>query len=229
MQVLSELFSSFPYARNPFSCYSHLSWAILSFISSIFLYRITRHNFSQLFSVSIWLASGIILFSVSASYHGVTTPEYLETLRRADHAAIFLLIAGTYTPICVVALQNDKGVMLLIAVWALAFLGIGQKTTLPFSSESMDAIQYVLLGSLILVKRRSLQIYSGHGFPLLLLGGLFYIVSALVYALEWPSLYSGFNFHDLMHVFVILGYTTHAYFIVFFILPTRVTQQLTPA
>jgi hemolysin III len=159
----------------------------------------------------VYGASLVLLFGVSAVYHRMSWPlSVRRIIGRIDHAAIFLLIAGTYTPFCLL-LGRGVGHALLVAVWAGAAVGIVIVVWLTGTPKPVRAALYVLLGWFILPVLPATRAAIGDATLLLLfVGGFFYTVGAAVYALRRPDpLPETFGFHEIFHLFVIAAAVCH--------------------
>jgi hemolysin III len=160
---------------------------------------------------AVYAASLVALFLVSAVYHTVRWPSAIRhVVGRADHSAIFLLIAGTYTPFCLL-LGPGTGHRLLVAVWIAAAGGISLVLSWKGIPKALRAALYVLLGWFILPVLPALHRAVGTG-PLLLLGvgGFFYTVGAVIYAIRRPDPFPRvFGFHEIFHLLVIAAAACH--------------------
>ena len=154
----------------------------------------------------VYGASLVGLFTVSAIYHRVlwTDPGIRSAVGRLDHSAIFLLIAGTYTPFCLL-IGPGGGYALLATVWASAALGILLVVFFPRTPKPVRSALYVLLGWLIVPFLPALHAaLGGRPFLLILVGGAFYTVGAVVYAVRRPDPFPRvFGFHEIFHLLVI--------------------------
>ncbi|MGC3997365.1 MAG: hemolysin III family protein [Anaeromyxobacter sp.] len=162
-------------------------------------------------AAQVYGASLFSLFAVSALYHRPTwSPRARLLMRRLDHAAIFLLIAGTYTPICLL-LGDSRGSTLLVVVWSGAALGIIQSVLWPTCPKPLSAIVYVLLGWVVLPVLPALQTRLGPGsIGLLAAGGVVYSLGAVVYALRRPDPFPRvFGYHEVFHALVIGAAVLH--------------------
>lgn len=163
----------------------------------------------------------LLLFGISAFYHRLHwQPNTRALLKRLDHSAIYLLIAGTFTPICLFALSDTTGPRLLLVVWSVASLGIMQTIFWVQAPKWFSALFYVAMGWLVLPYLTELRGSLG-SFNLLLLaiGGMAYTLGALVYALKRPGLVPAiFGYHELFHLLTIIGAALH--FIVIYHLVT---------
>jgi hemolysin III len=155
----------------------------------------------------VYGASLVLLFSTSALYHRPKWgPRVYAIMRRIDHAAIFVLIAGTYTPVCLLV-PHAGGLTLLAVVWAGALLGIGFSIVWPRAPKAVNAIIYVAFGWAIVPLLPALARALGpRSLVLLGGGGLVYSVGALVYALRRPDPFPRvFGYHEIFHALVILA------------------------
>ena len=157
-------------------------------------------------AVFVYVASLLALFSTSASYHLFTrTQRAQRTMRQLDHAMVYVLIAGTYTPVCLLALPRNVGVPFLIAIWLAAALGITLKIT--WRAHKTSGAMYLVIGWAALI----ILPWSYHmaGFTSLLLfalGGIVYTVGAILFYLQRPQLKPlVFGFHEVWHVFTVVA------------------------
>jgi len=158
----------------------------------------------------VYGASLVVLFTVSAIYHRVlwTDPRIRSIVGRVDHSAIFLLIAGTYTPFCLL-IGPGSGYALLATVWASAALGILLVVFFPRTPKPVRSALYVLLGWLIVPSLPALHAaLGGRPFLFILVGGAFYTVGAVVYAARRPDPFPRvFGFHEIFHLLVVAAAT----------------------
>lgn len=200
--------------KEPANTITHLIGAVLSVIGMIFMIAKAVMNHS-----GFYLAGGIVfgisliaLYSASTIYHWIPGSEQLSAiLRRIDHAMIYVLIAGTYTPVCLVTLRGPLGYGLLTAVWVLAFIGIGLKVAFMNAPRWLYTGCYLFLGWLAIFF--IWPIYKAMptgGFVLLLTGGLLYTVGSVIYATKSKKIrLLGLGFHEIFHLFILGGSLTH--------------------
>ena len=157
-------------------------------------------------AVLVYVLSLLALFSTSASYHLLTRSQRAQrTMRQLDHAMVYVLIAGTYTPVCLLALPRNIGVPFLIAIWLAAGLGITLKIT--WRAHKTSGAMYLVIGWAALI----ILPWSYHmaGFTSLLLfalGGIVYTVGAILFYLQRPQLKPlVFGFHEVWHVFTVVA------------------------
>ena len=162
-------------------------------------------------AAGVYGGSLTLLFAASAIFHRpMWTPRVRGLLQRVAHSAIYALIAGTYTPMCLL-LGGRAGMILLVAVWAGAALGMLQAILWPSAPKPLVAFQCVALGWLVvpLIPRLASALGAG-GLALLVTGGLLYTVGAVVYALKRPDpLPRVFGYHEIFHAFVVLAAVCH--------------------
>jgi hemolysin III len=146
----------------------------------------------------------VLLYLVSSSYHVFARgPRIRPVMRRLDHSMIFVLIAGTYTPVCLLALHGWWGVSLLIAVWAGAVVGIVLKVAGLERFRKISAPLYLVLGWLAVLAAPQL-IDHLELLPFALAGGLLYTVGAVLFALQWPApVAKWFGYHEWWHAYVV--------------------------
>ncbi len=203
-----------PRLREPVSALTHLLGAVLSVIGMVMLIvaAIDHGSARAIIAVSIFGASLVMMYGVSALYHASTLSERgLGHFQRIDHVMIYVLIAGTYTPICLVVLRGRLGMWLLVAVWALAALGVFQKIFWMHAPRWLSTALYLGMGWIAVVIARPLIAAASPGFFLwLLAGGIAYSLGAVVYGMKWPGgARNIFGYHELWHLFVMAGSFAH--------------------
>jgi len=160
-------------------------------------------------SVIIYSISIIVLFSASTLYHSVHSHEFKKKLRVLDHISIFILIAGTYTPVALITLIDGMGLTLFYTVWGIAFVGILFKLFYTGKYEFISLLLYLLMGWLIVFDFQSLWLQlSTTGIVLLFLGGAFYTLGIFFYAIKKIP----YN-HLIWHLFVLGGAISHWFLI----------------
>ena len=173
-------------------------------------------------SFAVYGVSLFILFVASSLHHGVNLSPRLNNLFRLfDYIAIFLLIAGTYTPLCLVVQRNQWGWTMFAVVWALTAVGITIKSLYPDLPRWVTNTFYIGIGWLgAILIFRSIPLIGGIGFALILVGGVVYTVGAMIFYFEKPNPVPGkFGFHEIWHLFVLTGAAMHYLFMYYIVLP----------
>lgn len=161
---------------------------------------------------AVYSASLVTMFSVSALYHRPTwSPSARQWMRRLDHAAIFLLIAGTFTPFGLLALEGEAASEMLLVAWGGALLGICQTLLWVRAPKALKAMLYLALGwAAVPYMPALLEALGSGGLALLAVGGILYSGGALIYVLRRPNpLPESFGYHEVFHVLVILASACH--------------------
>lgn len=208
------------YLREPINGFTHLTGAVLSFAGLLALVIKTALNEPStiaLTAVIIFGISLILLYAASATYHLViSNDKVISYLRRIDHAMIFILIAGSYTPFCLIALNGPTGWILFGVIMTAAIAGVSFKLIWFNCPRWISTLIYVAMGwvSVFLIAPLYNAI-SLNGVILLVAGGVFYTIGALIYATKPKFLkFKHFGYHEIFHVFIMLGSLTH-FFCVF--------------
>ena len=161
---------------------------------------------------AIYAASLTLLLAISGIYHGIHwRPGVRMWLRRADHASIFLLIGGTYTPVAMLALDAATGRHLLIAIWSGVAVGIGVSLLWPMAPKFVSAVIAVAVGwTIVPYLGRIAEALSTAEIWLIVVGGIAYTVGALVYAAKRPNPWPpDFGYHEVFHALTLVGAGTH--------------------
>ncbi len=208
--------------REPFSGLSHIVGAVLSAIGLVALLLVSNGKSMHVLSFTIYGLSLIILYTGSALYHSLyCSQHHLDQLQRFDHSAIYLLIAGTYAPICLILLHGSFGWSILVFQYILAAIGIVSGLLVKKLPHWPRVVLYVLMGWMALITLPALYTllpYSALAW--LIGGGLVYTIGIIFYASDRPKLWPGkFGAHDLWHVFVLAGSACHFILVYIFIAP----------
>lgn len=208
--------------RDPVSSISHFIGAALSIMGLYLMLKkgLLIGNSHYIISALIFGLSLILLYTASGVYHMYNhAPEVIAILRRVDHMMIYVLIAGTYTPLCLLALSGWWGKGLLIAIWSLALIGIVLKLLFFNMPRIFSTLLYIIMGWLAIIALVPLSRVLGiKGMTLLLGGGLFYTTGGIIYALKWPHINSNiWGFHEIFHIFILLGSLCHFFMIYIFV------------
>ncbi|NVK07635.1 MAG: hemolysin III family protein [Tenacibaculum sp.] len=180
---------------------------LLSIVALPFLVHksLSYHNFWKAASFCIYGLSLVILYAASTFYHAAKRPKLRRRLNIFDHAAIYVLIAGTYTPFCLVVLPPKLGWYMFIFVWLFAITGVVLKLFFTGRFDKLSTVLYLLMGwQVVFVIKPLMENLSDKGLLYLFLGGVFYTVGAIFYSLKKLK-YS----HATFHVFVLLGSLSH--------------------
>jgi hemolysin III len=200
--------------REPVNTWTHFVGIILAALAmTVMVWNAAlKHNMTLVSGAIIFGISMILLYSASTIYHGFNgKKEIILRLRKLDHAMIFVLIAGTYTPLCLTVLKGALGTGLLIGVWSLAAIGIITKVIFIHMPRWLSAGMYLFLGWIsILFIYPIFKAMPISGFVWLVLGGLFYTIGSIIYAIKSERLRIGlFGFHEIFHLFILLGTLSH--------------------
>jgi hemolysin III len=201
--------------------YSHAITAPLALLATVVLALMAAGDTARQVTVLIYGATMVLLFSGSALYHvGNWSQQTREVLQRLDHSNIFLLIAGTYTPIAFAVLAGWQRALVLGAVWGLSLLGVGIAVGGVRLPRALFVGLYLLVGWVALLAIPAIFARVGLGGALLLLaGGALYSVGAACYALKWPRLWQRvFSYHEVFHLFVIAASAVFLVFITIYVI-----------
>lgn len=200
--------------REPINTITHFIGVFLAFAGLIVMVvnALMKGNPIYLAGGITFGISMILLYSASTIYHwynGAATA--IKRLRKLDHAMIFVLIAGTYTPICLTALKGTLGTTLLILVWSLAIIGTISKVLFINMPRWLSAGMYLFLGWISIFFIVPLfKALPTEGFLWLVSGGLLYTVGSIFYASKSEKIkIAGFGFHEIFHLFILAGTLSH--------------------
>ncbi len=208
--------------RDPFSGLSHLGAALLALPGLGLLLYLGHDNPAKMITLLMYGLGLTLMFSASAAYHlAKPSPKALLALRKFDHCAIYVMIAGTYTPVCFHYLSGIWRWGMLGTVWGIALAGIAIKLFVIKAPRGITAGIYLLMGWLAMVAIREIvQRMPTAALVWLILGGLFFTLGALIYIFKRPNFHPpAFGFHEVWHIFVILGSLSHYILIAAFIAP----------
>jgi len=198
--------------REPVNGLTHLGGAFLGFFGMIVLLIIAWGDSTKVAAVLVFSLGLMAMFSASGIYHmAIVRPTVLQTLRKIDHSAIFLLIAATYTPFCLLAFTGFWHWGLLALIWAIAAIGIVVKIFYINSPRWLHTAIYVVMGWLCLVAAPQMpSMLPVAAMVWLFVGGVIYTMGAVVYATKILDFVPGkFGFHEVWHIFVLLGALAH--------------------
>jgi hemolysin III len=198
--------------REPVNSLTHWAGALLALGGLIALLIIGWDTPAKIISLAIYGVSLIAMFSASATYHMVRVKDRaLEIFRKVDHAAIYLLIAGTYTPFCVNAFEGFWKWGMLTIIWSLAAIGIIVKVFYIRAPRWLNAGIYLVMGWLALAAAgQMLAALPAWVLTWLIIGGVLYTLGAVVYITKIFNFKPGvFGFHEMWHIFVLLAAAAH--------------------
>ena len=198
--------------REPVNSLTHWAGALLGLVGLVALLIVGWSTPAKIVSLSIYGISLIAMFSASATYHMVRAKDkVLVILRKLDHSAIYLLIAGTYTPFCVNAFSGFWKWGMLSIIWSLALVGIIVKVFYIKAPRWLNAGIYVVMGWLCVgAAGQMLAVLPAWVFVWLIIGGVVYTLGAVVYITKFFNFWPGvFGFHEVWHIFVMLAAAAH--------------------
>ena len=202
-----KLNKTYSNAEERLNIWSHGLGLVASSIAFPFLIikAMSYSSFWDITSFIIYGLSLIILYAASTFYHAAKNPKKRRRLNIFDHAAIYVLIAGSYTPFCLVALDSELGWYMFIAVWVFALTGIILKLFFTGKFDEISTAMYLLMGWQVLFFIKPLiNVLTSFSLNLLFAGGVFYTVGAILYSIKKIP----YN-HAIFHVFVLLGSVSH--------------------
>lgn len=200
--------------KDPVSGLTHLFGALLSIAALILMvYYAAKHATTwHVVSFSIFGASLILLYTASTLYHLLPLSiKGTKILRKIDHMMIYVLIAGTYTPVCLIPLRGPWGWSLLASIWGIAVAGIIMKALWLNAPRWLSTMFYIIMGWLVIIAFFPLihNVPTG-GLGWLVGGGIIYTVGGIIYAFKWPNINCKlFGFHEIFHLFVLGGSFCH--------------------
>ncbi|MGG0719459.1 hemolysin III family protein [Robertmurraya massiliosenegalensis] len=203
------------YIREPINGLTHLSGAILSFVALLAMVikaALTTETALSIAAVIIFGSSMILLYSASATYHMVMAKDkVIAFLRKIDHSMIFILIAGTYAPFCLISLNGVTGWVLFSIITFAALCGVLFKMIWFNCPRWLSTLIYIVMGWMVIFVAPPLaKVLSNTGLFLLVLGGIFYTIGGIIYGAKPKFLESEYlGFHEIFHIFIMLGSTAH--------------------
>lgn len=202
--------------KDPGSAITHFIGMLMAIFAAVpLLIKAAREpDHIYLISLSIYALSLILLYTASTTYHTFDLSERANTiLKKIDHMMIFVLIAGSYTPICLITLKGRTGTILLALVWGIAIVGIILKAFWVFCPKWVSSVLYIGMGwTCVLAFTQILNALSPAAFGWLLAGGIIYTIGGVIYALKLPifnNRHKNFGSHEIFHLFVMGGSMCH--------------------
>ena len=202
--------------KDPGSAITHFIGMLMAIFAAVPLLIKAAHEPSRIYiiSLTIYAASLILLYAASTTYHTFDISEKGNTvLKKIDHMMISVLIAGSYTPVCLLVLEGRMRIILLAVVWTLALTGILIKAFWVFCPKWVSSVLYIGMGwTCVLAFTQLLNSLSPAAFGWLLAGGIIYTVGGVIYALKLPifnNKHKYFGSHEIFHLFVMAGSACH--------------------
>ena len=212
--------------KEPGSAITHFIGMLMAIFAAVPLLIKAAHEPSQIYiiSLAIYAASLILLYAASTTYHTFDiSPKVNTILKKIDHMMISVLIAGSYTPVCLIVLKGRTGIILLSIVWAIAIIGILIKAFWVYCPKWVSSVLYIGMGwTCVLAFTQILNNMSPAAFGWLLAGGIIYTVGGVIYALKLPifnNKHKNFGSHEIFHLFVMGGSACHFVVMYAFLLP----------
>ncbi|MFR2518444.1 PAQR family membrane homeostasis protein TrhA [Peptostreptococcus stomatis] len=210
--------------REPISSITHLIGGGLSILALVLL--IVKQvlapsiNYNLFVSTIIFGASMILLYFTSGIYHAISAKKEKLVLymRKLDHSMIYVLIAGSYSPFCLYVLPRKTGIPVFVILWLIAIVGILMKILWINMPRILSSALYIGMGWVAIFVIKDLYInLVGPAFFLLVLGGLLYTIGGVIYAIKRPNI-KNWNFHDIFHIFIMLGSLAHFLLVFLFLI-----------
>lgn len=209
--------------REPGSAITHfIAWLLAVIAASPLIIKAAGNSPTATIAMIIFMASMILLYGASTAYHSVAVSDkVLKIFRKIDHMMIFVLIAGSYTPVCLIVLGGKIGYTLLALVWGIALVGMAVKAFWITCPKWFSSAIYIAMGwTCVLVFGPLWHTLTHAAFGWLLAGGIIYTVGGIIYALKLPifnSRHKNFGSHEIFHLFVMAGSICHFIFMYFYV------------
>ena len=202
--------------KDPGSAITHFIGMLMAMMAStpLLIKAARKPDNIHMFSLGVFIVSMILLYAASTMHHTFDLSERgNKFFKKIDHLMIFVLIAGTYTPICIIALPHTVGLKLLALVWSIAVVGIIVKLFWVTCPKWLSSSLYILMGwTCVLAFTQIINSLPKAAFIWLLLGGLLYTIGGVIYALKlsvFNSKHKFFGSHEIFHLFVMAGSICH--------------------
>ena len=204
------------HVKDPGSAITHFIGMLMAIFAAVPLLIKAAHEPDRIYviSLAVYAASLILLYAASTTYHTFDISKKVNTiLKKIDHMMISVLIAGSYTPICLLVLDRRTGIPLLTLVWGIALVGILFKAFWVSCPKWVSSVLYIGMGwTCVLAFTQILNSMSPAAFGWLLAGGLIYTIGGVIYALKLPifnNKHKNFGSHEIFHLFVMAGSACH--------------------
>ena len=214
------------HVKDPGSAITHFIGMLMAIFAAVPLLIKAAHEPEKIYviSIAVYALSLILLYAASTTYHTFDKSEKLNTiLKKIDHMMISILIAGSYTPICLLVLKGKTGIILLSIVWGIAIVGILIKAFWIYCPKWVSSVLYIGMGwTCVLAFTQILNSMSPAAFGWLLAGGIIYTIGGVIYALKLPIFnrrHKNFGSHEIFHLFVMGGSACHFVVMYSYLLP----------
>lgn len=208
--------------QNPVRGFLHGSAAVAALVGTIYLVNRAGSNTGILIGSLVFGLALLVMYTTSSLYHSVPwRPDWKRRLQRADHSMIYLVVAGTFTPIAVAGLEGSDVWWCLGLVWTIAVVGIVLKLVLPSVSTGLSVTLQLGMGWTVIFWIPQIWNSLGLGaIALIVVGGIFYIVGTVIFMIKRPRLFPrSFSYHELFHVFVVLASISHFLAVALYAIP----------
>lgn len=202
--------------KDPASAVTHFIGMLMALFAAtpLMIKSANMPDHIHIISLSIFIFSMAALYAASTIYHTFDiSPRINKILKKMDHMMIFVMIAGSYTPVCLIVVGGRKGIILCAAVWAVAIIGIIVKGCWIYCPKWFSSVLYIAMGWMcVLAFTNILNNLSKAAFSWLLAGGIIYTIGGVIYALKLPIFnqkHKGFGSHEIFHLFVMGGSLCH--------------------
>ena len=211
----------FSKGREPLNSFTHFLGVLFAVFGASLLLGLTvgiNFSFITLASVLIFCLSMFLLYSASSWYHYSNgSTKVLARLRKLDHAMIYVLIAGSYTPICLKYMSGMKGIIFSLVLWLIALIGSVVKLCWMKAPRWLSTAFYLIMGWSIVFDWKSLTLLPAGAVALLLCEGISYSIGAICYIIKKPNLSKLLGFHEIFHIFILLGTLFHFLTVLFYV------------
>lgn len=211
--------------KDPASAITHFIGMICSSLAAPFLLLKASAQGEGIYMLSsiLFISSMILLYMASTIYHAVHTSDRITTLlKKLDHIMIYVLIAGSYTPVCLLVLPSQTGIPFYYLVWGLAAAGLLLTTVWVTSPKWLNSLIYIAMGWLCIFTFGDIRAaMDPTALAWLFAGGIIYTIGGVIYALKLPifnSIHKGFGSHDIFHLFVMGGSLCHFIMVYFYLI-----------
>lgn len=208
--------------KEPVNALTHFIGSIFSILGLVLLlyYANVQATAWHIVSFTIYGSSMFLLYTTSTLYHALNlSQKKTNFLHKLDHIMIYILIAGTYTPICLVPLRGGWGWSLFGVIWLLATIGIILKIYWFNAPRWLSTLFYILMGWVVVIAFVPLvKTTPIGGVIFLILGGIFYTIGGIIYGTKKPNFAKKIGFHELFHIFVLAGSLCHYIFMLKYIM-----------